>query len=113
MLVEVDLDNRGVGMLPGTFANVDLKVTAAPLPTVPVEALIVRGGKNMVARIESRRVHLTEIDVGVTNGRRLQVLRGVAPGDEVALDLPVDVPDDAPVQPQEAPESRGAGARPR
>jgi membrane fusion protein (multidrug efflux system) len=113
MIVEVDLDNAGIGLLPGTFANVDLKVAATPLPTVPVEALVVRGGKNMLARIEANRVHLVEIDVGLTNGKTLQVLRGIGPGDQVALDLPVDVSDGAQVQPQEKkPEAKGAGAKP-
>jgi len=113
MLVEVDVDNRGVGILPGTFANVDLRVTAMPIATVPVEALVVRAGKNMVARVEHNRVHLAEVDVGQTNGRTLQVLRGLALGDHVALDLPLDVADGAPIQAEEKePQGPGSDAKP-
>jgi RND family efflux transporter MFP subunit len=111
MLVEIDVDNRAAGILPGTFASVELHVATTPSPIVPVEALVVRGGKNMIAKVEADHVHLAEIDVGTTDGRTLHVLRGIAPGEMVALDLPVDVPDGAVVQPQErspaAPGTRG------
>ena len=111
MLVEFDVDNRQVGLLPGTFANVDLEAAAEALPSIPAEALVVRAGKNMVARVVDGHVHLAEIDVGQTNGKILRVPRGIAAGDVIALDLPVDVPDGAPVQPQEAGRDAGAGPR--
>jgi RND family efflux transporter MFP subunit len=99
MLVEAQIDNREVGFLPGTFATVLLEVAAERLPTVPSEALVVRAGKSALARVVDGHVEITPIDVGPTDGRKLRVLRGIQAGDVVALDLPVDVPDGAPVQP--------------
>jgi len=112
MLVEVELDNRRYGLLPGTFANVELHVTAVPRPTVPVEALVVRGGKNLLAKVVDGRVHLVPIDPGRTDGKTLEVLRGISAGDEVALDLPVDLSDGATIQPLEKKtEHSDAGAK--
>jgi RND family efflux transporter MFP subunit len=114
MLVEVEMDNRAYGLLPGTFAHFDLRVTAPPLPTVPAEALVVRGGRNLVGRVEGERVHLVPIEPGPTNGKTLEVRTGIREGDVVALDLPVDVADGAALQPVEkkvAPRDGGAGGR--
>jgi RND family efflux transporter MFP subunit len=108
MLVEIQLDNREYGLLPGTFASVELHVDAPPRPTVPQEALIVRGGKNLVAKVVDGHAHLAEVEPGRTNGKTLEILRGVAAGDVVALDLPVDLSDGAAVQAQEKETSAGA-----
>jgi membrane fusion protein, multidrug efflux system len=112
MLVEVQLDNRAYGFLPGTFANLTLKVDAPSSPTVPAEALVVRNGKNLVAKIEHDRVRLVPIDPGRTNGSTLEIRSGVAPGDVVALDLPVELPDGAAVQPVEKKQESGDGGAP-
>jgi len=46
MLVEVDLLNQDVALLPGMYASVEFNVTVpAGGPTVPDDALIFRDGK--------------------------------------------------------------------
>jgi hypothetical protein len=78
---------------------------------VPAEALVVREGKNLVAKVEGGRVHLVPIQLGRTTGKTLEILTGVAPGDVVALDLPVELGDGTALQAVEKKaESRGARA---
>ena len=98
MLVEVQLDNRTAGLLPGTFAHVTLHVQASPAPTVPAEALFVRGGRSFVARIEGGRAHFAEVAPGISDGRTMQILTGVREGEVVGLNVPTEVTDGAAVQ---------------
>ena len=69
MQVEVDLDNRGIGMLPGTVADVDLHVTEPPSPLISSEAFVIRDGKTMAPEIRDGKVHYADIDLGDHDGR--------------------------------------------
>ena len=105
MLIEVQMDNRTYGLVPGTFANVTLHIHAPPMPSVPAEALVSRGGKNMVARVEGSHVHFVEVEVGKSDGQTMQIERGIAEGDVVALNVPTEVNEGSAVQPSEKTES--------
>jgi membrane fusion protein (multidrug efflux system) len=99
MLAEIWLDNRTVGILPGTFVHVDLDVTEPPIPTVPNAAIIVRAGHVRAAVVEGNKIHLVPIDVGSSDGNRTQVMSGLKPGELVANDLPAELGDGAVIQP--------------
>ncbi|HZU85273.1 MAG TPA: efflux RND transporter periplasmic adaptor subunit, partial [Polyangiaceae bacterium] len=77
MQVEIDVDNRPWGLLPGTFAHVELHVTEPPSPLVPDEAVVIRGGKTMVAVVEGSRARFVPVDLGYNDGRQVRVLRGL------------------------------------
>jgi membrane fusion protein, multidrug efflux system len=109
MLVEAWPEDAPVRLVPGTFAHVTLHVKVPPLPTVPAEALVARGDKLAVARVEDGRLRFVEVEPGFNDGRVLQIRRGVAEGDVIALSPPSDLGDGAPVQPAEAPR-KGSGA---
>lgn len=98
MQVEVDLDNRNVGMLPGTFAHVGIHVTEPRLPLISSEALVIRDGKTMVAEIKDGKVHYADIDLGYNDGRDVRVLRGLSGGETIGLDVPVEVEEGGGVQ---------------
>jgi membrane fusion protein, multidrug efflux system len=62
-----------------------------------------------VARVEEGRLRFVEVEPGFNDGRVLQIRRGVAEGDVVALSPPSDLGEGAPVEPVEAPR-KGSGA---
>ncbi len=98
MQVEVDLDNRDIGMLPGTFARVGVHVTEPKSPLISSEALVIRDGKTMVAEVHDGKAHYAEIDLGYNDGRDVRVLRGLSGGETIGLDVPVEVNEGAVVQ---------------
>ncbi len=98
MQVEVDLDNRGVGILPGTFVHVGLHVTEPRLPIINSEAFVIRDGKTLAPEIKDGKVHYVPIDLGYNDGRDVRVLRGLSGGETVGLDVPVEVGEGDAVQ---------------
>jgi RND family efflux transporter MFP subunit len=100
MQVEVDVDNRSWGMLPGTFAHVEIAIDEPPSVRLPTDALAIREGQTKVARIEDERVRYASIDVGYNDGKVVRVLRGLEGGETVALDPPAYLMDGDRVQVQ-------------
>ena len=75
------------GLKPGMTA--DVKILIAVLPdaiSVPVTAVTEFDGKKVVYAVVGNTVTRREVKVGETNEQFVQVLEGVAPGEEVALD---------------------------
>jgi len=101
MLCEVDVDNPNQRFYPGTFVHVALRVEAAPTPLVPAEALISRGAGMFVATVQDRKVHLVNVQTGIDDGRKVQILAGLKGDEWVALNLSSSVSDGASVQPVE------------
>ncbi|MCP3097854.1 efflux RND transporter periplasmic adaptor subunit [Myxococcus sp. K15C18031901] len=99
MLTEIWLDNREVGILPGTFLQVELEVPTPPFPSVPDAAVIVRSGQVRAAVVENDKIRLVPIVVGTSDGSRTQVKDGLKPGQLVASDLPAELDDGAVIQP--------------
>ncbi len=101
MQVEVDLDNRGIGILPGTFVHVGLHVAEPPSPLISSEAFVIRDGKTVAPEIRDGKVHYVPIDLGYNDGRDVRVLHGLSGGETVGLNVPVEVNDGDTVQPIE------------
>ncbi len=99
MQCEIVLDNRTWGLLPGTSVHVRLQIKAGNAPDVPSEALVIREGKNWLATVRDRKIQLVEVEVGATDGKQVRILRGIAPGDVIALNVPVELENDSAVQP--------------
>jgi membrane fusion protein, multidrug efflux system len=101
MQIEVDLDNRAWGMLPGTFAHVELHIAEPKTPLLPTEAMTIRDGKTMVVEIRGDgRAHYADVDLGYNDGRNVRVLHGLLGGEDVGLDAPVELNEGDAVQPQ-------------
>jgi membrane fusion protein, multidrug efflux system len=104
MLVEVDLPNQDVALLPGMYASVEFSVTApAGAPTVPDDALIFRDGKPYVPVVRNGRLKLAGVTLGYDNGVNIQITDGIAPDDLVALNVGQSARDGDPVRPIAAP----------
>jgi membrane fusion protein (multidrug efflux system) len=103
MLCEIDLDNRQLHLYPGAFVQVKLELKPQSHPVVPQEALILRGDKSFVAVVRDRVAHLVPVKVGVADGKTVELLSGVSPGEKVAVNAGEDVVDGQTVDPVEQP----------
>ncbi len=100
MLVEVDLPNNDIALLPGMYASVEFNVTMpAGAPTVPDDALIFRDGKPFVPVVRDGRLKLVGVSLGYDNGINIQITDGIAPDDMVALNVGQAARDGDPVRP--------------
>jgi len=85
LLAEVDVDNRSGELLPGSYTEVHLKVSAsAPAIVVPVNALILEPDGLRVATVDdSHHVHLVRVTPGRDYGATVEILSGLKPGQAV------------------------------
>jgi RND family efflux transporter MFP subunit len=85
LLVEVHVPNPANVLLPGMYAQVELRsIRANPPLLVPSDAMIVRGDGAQIAVVgPDRTVHLQKIDVGRDYGDRVEVLNGLREGDTI------------------------------
>ncbi len=72
MLTELVLDNSDGALYPGEFVHLVLALQGQPRPTIPSEALIVRGGKLFVATIEGGRATSRRSRWARTTGARCE-----------------------------------------
>jgi membrane fusion protein, multidrug efflux system len=101
MLCEIWLDNR-YGLYPGTFVHVTLRLHAPSPATVPSTALLLRNDQMVVPVVTESRVRFVPVKTGEDDGRSVQILSGLRPGELVAINLPTEVSDGARVQPYPA-----------
>jgi RND family efflux transporter MFP subunit len=103
MLTEIDVDNKDGAILPGSFVSVGLEYKVQPLVQMPVEGLVVKGDKTLVAVVDDgNKVHYRPVVVADDDGTTMRVLSGLKAGERVALNLGNEVDEGAPVQPLEA-----------
>ncbi len=105
MLVEVDISNDDLALMPGMYANVtfNVAVPAGP-PLVPDDALIFQGGKVYVPLVRDNRLHLAPVALAYDDGRSVEVTEGVGEDDVVAINLGQSVHDGEVVQPVPVPD---------
>ena len=87
LLVEVQVPNSSGELLPGEYALVDLSVPRADPPLlIPGDTLVVRSDGPQVAVVDpAGKVHFQLIQLGRDFGDRLEVLSGLAEGQQVAV----------------------------
>jgi RND family efflux transporter MFP subunit len=85
LLVEIRVPNEANVLLPGMYAQVQLRTVRADPPLlVPSDAMIVRADGAQVAVVgPDRMVHLQKIAVGRDYGDRVEVLSGLKDGDTI------------------------------
>ncbi|MGB6065345.1 MAG: efflux RND transporter periplasmic adaptor subunit [Desulfomonilaceae bacterium] len=100
MMVEIDLNNRDMQLVPGTFVQVSLSVHVPPTVVVPVEALVIRGDKYFVPVIgNDNRVNFRPVTVYDTNGATVRISSGLKVGERVGLYIGDSVADGHLVRP--------------
>jgi len=86
--VRIEFDNRDGFLKPGMYANVTIETdTGDTGVVVPTEAVLRSGSKETVfVRTGKGRYTPREVITGISlDGRRLHVIQGIAPGDQVVV----------------------------
>jgi membrane fusion protein (multidrug efflux system) len=100
MLVEVDLPNRDLKLMPGMYGK--LRLTTAPTTgglVAPDDSLVFKDDKVYLPIVRENRLHLAEVHLGHDNGIDVVVSGDVHDGDFVAMSVGQAVRDGEPVQP--------------
>jgi len=84
--VRVDLPKKTPDLYPGMFVKVAFRVGEDNRLVVPRQALVQRGEVSGVYVIEDTKVSLRQVRPGRTEGAVTEVLAGLEPGEQVALD---------------------------
>ncbi|HVO98907.1 MAG TPA: efflux RND transporter periplasmic adaptor subunit [Bryobacteraceae bacterium] len=100
LLTEVDLDNPSGQLLPGSFAEVHLKLPAATVAVViPVTSLIFRSAGLEVAVVrDGNRAELVPVTEGRDFGTEIEITSGITPDDWVVVNTPDSLMSGAPVR---------------
>jgi RND family efflux transporter MFP subunit len=87
MQVEIDVPNPKYHLQPGMYADVRLNANSRDNTlAVPVEAVRHDGDKSSVLVIDSHdRVQLRQVQVGVQNSNRVEILSGLNEGERVLI----------------------------
>jgi membrane fusion protein, multidrug efflux system len=100
MLVEVDLPNRDLKLMPGMYGLVRLTTAgSAGAVVAPDDALIFRDDKVYLPLVRAHRLHLAEVQLGHDNGIDVVVSGDIRKGDLVAMNVGQAASDGEVVQP--------------
>jgi RND family efflux transporter MFP subunit len=101
--VEVNLPNADGRLLPGTYVQVRLPVSASGTLVAPSNSLIFRAKGPQVAVVADGKVHIKNVAVGRDFGQSIEVLSGIEPGEQLVLNPPDSLADGDPVSVQAPP----------
>jgi RND family efflux transporter MFP subunit len=88
MLLEVDLSNQDLSLYPGMYANVAITIKGSSgAPQVPDQALIFNGERVYVPIVRNNRIHLVDVKLGIDDGIKCEITRGLKGDETVALAL--------------------------
>jgi RND family efflux transporter MFP subunit len=86
LLVEVDVDNASGRLLPGAYAFVHFTLPGeARSVTVPANTLLFRKEGLRVGVVHDGKVELTAVKIGHDYGDKVEVIAGLAPGDDIVV----------------------------
>ena len=90
LLVEVDVDNKGGELLPGSLASVHFKTPrSTPVFMVPSAALIFRQQGMLVGTVvNGNKAHLAPVVIGEDDGATVQIVSGIGADDQIIQDPP-------------------------
>lgn len=89
LLVEIDVDNKSGELLPGSLAQVHFNApSTGPVFVVPAPAVLFRREGTTVGVVENGKARLAHILVGEDDGTSVQVISGLAAGDQIIQDPP-------------------------
>jgi RND family efflux transporter MFP subunit len=99
LLTEVDIPNPDGTLTPGMYCTIELHIPRkTPSLLVPADAIIFNGDGLQVAVLENGTVHIRKVSVTRDLGTEVEVNDGVAQGDQVVLNPPVDLVDGGKAQ---------------
>lgn len=99
LLVEIDLPNPGEVLRPGLYAYATIVVDEhADVLTVPSTAVFKEGGKSYCVLVEGGRAKRREVQLGLVEGKRTEVVSGLGQGDKVVEANAASLADGQPVE---------------
>ncbi len=100
MVVEMEVPNPNLELVPGMYATVNLKIDERPHAlAIPIEALP-SGGKSVLVVDDAHRVAERRVQLGLETPSRYEVLAGLHEGDLVMIGNPEQVPVGQKVEPR-------------
>jgi membrane fusion protein, multidrug efflux system len=85
MAVELDVNNTGGKLAPGTFCQVNWPARrTAPSLMVPNASVASTTGRTFVIRVRSGRTEWVDVKTGLTSGPLVEVFGDLQPGDDIA-----------------------------
>jgi RND family efflux transporter MFP subunit len=97
--IEVRVPNEKRELLSGMYASARIvESTTESALLIPREAVGTRDGRRMVLRVQGDTVSPVEVLEGLTDGTRVQILKGISAGDTVVADARRQVAPDAKVR---------------
>ncbi len=83
-VMEIEVPNPGFRLKPGMFARVRLTVDRrTDALTVPRNAVVDTEGKRGVFMVDAQTARFREVQTGLTDGERVEIVAGLAEGDRV------------------------------
>ncbi|MGH8660470.1 MAG: efflux RND transporter periplasmic adaptor subunit [Burkholderiales bacterium] len=107
------VQNRGARLRPGMFARVTLELGVNDKAAlIPEQAIVPRGGRNFVFRVVEGKAALTEVALGARSPGRVEIVKGLKPGELVVTDGQIKLQDGVPVMvlPEKPPPSASPSA---
>jgi len=81
------VQNNGRALLSGMYASARIvEATKADALLVPKDAIATRDGKRIVQKVQGDTVTAVEITEGLSDGTRVQIVKGLSAGDTVLAD---------------------------
>ena len=100
MVVEMEVPNPTLELVPGMYATVTLRIDERPHAlAIPVEA-VPAGGKSVLLVDDAHRVTERPVQLGLETSSRYEVLAGLREGDLVMIGNPEQVPVGQKVEPR-------------
>lgn len=98
--IELRVPNGEGALLAGMYASARLVLAQADQAVVvPREAVVLRDGQRVVLKVDGDKVLPVAVVEGLTDGRQVQIVSGLAAGDLVLADARRQLPADARVKP--------------
>jgi RND family efflux transporter MFP subunit len=108
LLADIDLNNKGNLILPGSFVQVVIKIKARPFLQIPSDALIIKGKDYFAAVVDTSGIlHFHKIEIADNDGKEVQIASGLNAGDKIALGVGDALKDGDKVRPIEPPPPQG------
>ena len=101
--IDVRVPNDGRTLLSGMYASARIvEATSASAVVIPKDAVTSRDGKRVVQKVQGDTLAFTEVVEGLSDGGRVQVVKGLAAGDTVLADARKQLAPGSKVRPIES-----------
>ncbi len=112
LLAEIDVDNPKGELLPGSYAEVHLKLpTPTPTLKLPVSALIFRTEGLQVATVTNDRIRMVPVTAGRDFGSDVEIVSGLTGSERIVVNPPDSLVDGVAVRVVALPATAGGSGR--